>query len=102
MFGRPTQNELIGLDVDHVGGLELPVDPDGQTFVGELVDEVEHAILPSFVRAILDEVIGPDMVGPLGAQTDTGSVRKPDATLLGLFGGDLQPLAPRSARPACR
>ena len=43
--------------------------PDGQTFVGELVDEVEHAILPPFVRAILDEVIGPDMVGPLGAQT---------------------------------
>ena len=34
------------------------------------------------------------MVGPFGAQTDTGSVRKPDATLLGLFGGDLQPLAP--------
>ena len=34
------------------------------------------------------------MVGPLGAQTDTGSVRKPDATVLGLFGRDLQPLAP--------
>ena len=51
-------------------------------------------LLPPFVRAILDEVIGPDMVGPLGAQTDTGSVRKPDATVLGLFGGDLQPLAP--------
>jgi hypothetical protein len=63
-------------------------------FVGELVDEVEHAILSPFVRAILNEVIGPDMVWPLGAQTDTGSVGKPDATLLGLFGGDLQPLAP--------
>jgi len=25
--------------------------------VGELVDEVEHAILPPFVRAILDEVM---------------------------------------------
>jgi hypothetical protein len=34
------------------------------------------------------------MVRPLGAQTDTGSVRRPDAALLGLFGGDLQPLAP--------
>ena len=34
------------------------------------------------------------MVGPLGAQTDARSVRKPDATVLGLFGGDLQPLAP--------
>jgi hypothetical protein len=42
--------------------LRAAVDPDGQTFVGELVDEVEHAILPPFVRAILDEVIGPDVV----------------------------------------
>ena len=94
MFGYAAQNELIGQNVDHVGGLEFPVDPDGQTFVRELVDEVEHPILPPIVRAILDEVIGPHMVGPLGAQTDAGSVRKPDATLLGLFGGDLQPLAP--------
>jgi hypothetical protein len=62
VFGHATQNELIEQYVDHVGGLELPVDPDGQTFVGELVDEVEHAILPPFVRAILDEVIGPDVV----------------------------------------
>jgi hypothetical protein len=51
-------------------------------------------LLPPFVRAILDEVIRPDVVGPLGAQTDTGSVRKPGATLLGLFGGDLQRLFP--------
>jgi hypothetical protein len=71
VFGHTTQNELIGQYVDHVGGLELPVDPDGQTFVGELVDEIEHPILPPFVRAILDEVIGPDMVRPLGAQTDS-------------------------------
>jgi hypothetical protein len=84
-FGYAAQNELIG----HVGRLELPVDPDGQTFVGELIDEIEHPIIPPLVRAILDEVIGPDMVGPLAAQPDAGSVRKPDATLLGLFGGDL-------------
>ena len=34
------------------------------------------------------------MVGPLGAQTDAGSVRMPDATVLGLFGGDPEPRAP--------
>jgi hypothetical protein len=66
VFGHATQHVLIGQYVDHVGGLELPVDPDGQTFVGELVDQVEHAVLPPFVRAILDEVIGPHMIGPLG------------------------------------
>jgi hypothetical protein len=73
-------------NASHVGGLELPVDPDGQAFVGELVDEVEHAILPPFVRAVFDEVVGPDMVGSLVAQSDAGPVRKPDAALLGLFG----------------
>ena len=75
-------------------GVELPVDPDGQTFVRGLVDQVQDPIPPSLVRAFLDEVIGPDMVGPLVAQTDALSVRKPDATVLGLFGGNLQPLAP--------
>jgi len=45
----------------------------------------------SFVRAILDEVTGLDLVGPHGAKTDTGFARKSDATLLGFFGGDLQP-----------
>jgi hypothetical protein len=94
VFGHATQNELIGQYVDHVGGLELPVDPDGQAFVGELVDEVEHAILPPFVRAILDEVIGPDVVGPLGAQTDTGSVRSQTRPCLDCLAGTFSPLAP--------
>ena len=33
MFGHAAQNELIGQYVDHVSGLELPVDPDGGDFV---------------------------------------------------------------------
>ena len=34
------------------------------------------------------------MVGSLGAQSDAGPVRKPDAALLGLFDRDFEPLAP--------
>ena len=34
------------------------------------------------------------MVGMLGAQPDARSVRQPEPAALGLFGGDLQPLAP--------
>ena len=37
--------------------------------MGELVDQVEDAVLPPFVRAIFEEVVGPDMVGSLGAQS---------------------------------
>ena len=39
-------------------------------------------------------------MGRLGAQNKYGSVRKPDATLLGLFGGTSALAPPRSSRPA--
>ena len=46
-------------------------DPDRQAFVGELVDHIEHPIFASIVRAVLDEVIGPDVIAVLGTQPDT-------------------------------
>src|SRR5204863_8175239 len=66
---------------------------NGQALVGELVDNVEHAELTSIMGALLDEVIGPDVVAALGSQPDAGSVIQPQACALGLPGGDLQPLA---------
>ena len=42
--------------------------------------------------AILDKVVAPDVVGPLGPQPEARPVRKPQAASLGLFGGNLQPL----------
>src|SRR5664280_2020145 len=42
--------------------------------------------------AVSDEVIGPDMVGPLRPQTDAGAVIEPQTSSLRLFGRDLQPL----------
>jgi hypothetical protein len=46
------------------------------------------------VGAVLDEVVGPDVVGALGPQSDAGAVRQPEPPALGLLGRDLQPLAP--------
>ena len=43
---------------------------DRQAFSRELIDDVEHSILLSVVGAILDEVVGPDMVGIFGPQPD--------------------------------
>ena len=58
---------------------------------------------------ILDEVVGPDVIGPLGAQADAGSVSQPEPASFGLPGRNLQPLAsPDSLNPlvvddpACR
>lgn len=94
VFGHAAQDEQIREHIDDVDGFQLPVDTNGQTFMGKLVDDVQHSVFLAFMRAILDKVVGPDMVRPLGAKTDTGSVREPKPAALRLFGGNFQPLAP--------
>jgi hypothetical protein len=43
--------------------------------------------------AVLDEVVGPDVIAVLGPEPDTGAVVEPEATPPGLPGRNLQPLA---------
>ena len=92
MAGHAPQDEQVREHVDDVDRLELAIDPDGQALVGELVDDAEHAELPPVVGAVLDEVVGPDMVLVLRPQADAGAVRKPKTSSLGLLGRNLQPL----------
>jgi len=99
MFRHAAQDEQIR---EHV-------DADRQAFMREFVDDVEHAILSPVMGAVFDEVIGPDMVGALGAKADAGSVREPEPTSFGLSGRNLQPLASPDPldplvvdHPACR
>jgi hypothetical protein len=61
--------------------------------VGELVEDVEQPELAPVVGAVLDEVVGPDVVAMLGPQPDARSVRQPEPSAFGLLPGDLQPLA---------
>ncbi len=63
-------HEKVGQNVDHIDGLELAGDPDRQTFMGKLVDHIEHSILPSIVGAVLDKVVGPNVIAVLGTQPD--------------------------------
>ena len=77
-------------EVDDVDRFEPAGDPDGEALMGELVDDVEHAELASVMSALLDKVVRPDVVGPLGPQPDARSVREPQASALWLPGGDLQ------------
>ena len=79
-------------DVDDIGRLELPVDPDRKAFSRELIHHIQHAILPPVMGAILHEVVGPDMVWPFRAETDAGTVAWPDPTTFRLPGRDLRPL----------
>ncbi len=95
------QDEQIGQDVDHVDRLELAIDADRQAFVRELVDHVEHAVFPAIMGAVLDEVVGPDVVGMLGPQADAGAVGQPQPAAFGLLGGTFSPSRRqiRSTRP---
>src|SRR5216684_2956992 len=90
--GNAPQDEEVGQNIDHIDRLELAGDTDRQTFMGELVEHVEHPILATIVGAILDEVIGPDMIALLRPQPNARSVGQPEPAALGLLMGNLQPL----------
>jgi hypothetical protein len=46
------------------------------------------------MRAVHDEVVGPDVVRPARPQPQAGTVVEPEPASLGLLLGNLQPLAP--------
>jgi hypothetical protein len=91
--GNAPQDEEVGQNVDHIDRLELAGDTDRQAFMGELIEHVEHAILASIVGAVLDKVVGPDMIAVLRPQPNARSVGQPEPAALGLLMGNLQPLA---------
>src|SRR6266550_834509 len=90
--GNAPQDEEVGQNVDHIDRLELAGDTDRQAFMGELVEHVEHPILASIMGAVLDKVVGPDMIALLRSQPNARSVGQPEPAALGLLMGNLQPL----------
>jgi hypothetical protein len=74
--------------------IQLPVDPNGQAFARELVDDIEHAELAPVMGAVLDEVVTPDVVGILRPQPDARAIVEPEPPFLGLLLRHFQPLPP--------
>jgi len=97
MGGDAAQNEEVGKHFDDIDGLQLPLDSDGDAFPRELFDYVEHGDFPAIVRPILDEIIGPHMVGVFRSQSDAGTVVQPQPTALWLLVRHFQPLPPPDA-----
>ena len=91
MPGNATQDEQVRERIDDIDGFEPAVHPDGQALVGELVDDVEHAELASIVGAVLDEVVGPDMVAVFRPEPDARSIVQPQRPRLGCFCGTFSP-----------
>ncbi len=87
------QDEQVRQHVDDIDRFEPARDPNGQTLVGELIDDVEQADFAPVMGALLDKVVRPNMVGALGPQPDARSVSQPQSGTRGLPDRDLQPLA---------
>ena len=66
--------------------MSLRADTDRQTFMGELVEHVEHPILASLVGAVLDKV---DMIALLRPRPNARFVGQPEPAALGLLMGNL-------------
>ena len=63
--GNAAQDEQVGQNVDNIDCFELAGDTDRQAFVGKLVNDIEDPISASIVGAVLDKVVGPDMIAVL-------------------------------------
>ena len=66
MLWNATQDEQVGQDVDDVDRFETARHVNGQAFVGELVDDIEQADFAPVMGALLEKIVGPDVVGSLG------------------------------------
>src|SRR4029077_6621268 len=66
--GDATQDEEVGQNVDHIDRCERAADAYPQAFMGELLEHVQHPIFASVMGAVLDEVVGPDMIALLWPQ----------------------------------
>ena len=89
--------EQLAQDMQDVLAVELTIHMDGQALSAELIDDREHSERLAVVGAVLDEVVGPDMVPVRRAQSDAGPIIEPQTAPLGLFSWHFQPLTPPDA-----
>src|ERR1044072_4929903 len=87
-------DEQVGQAVQHIVRLKAARHYDRQGSSCELVDDAEHVERPAIPRPVLDEVVGPHMVGSLRAQPHTRSIVEPQTAPFWLLLRHFQPLPP--------
>src|SRR5688572_11956839 len=100
MLWRAMDGEQVCQAMKDVIRVQFAGDDDRQTPARKLIDDRQHPEGSPVLRAILHEVIGPDMSRPFRPKADTGSVIQPQSAALGLFLRHFKPLpAPDAVNP---
>jgi hypothetical protein len=77
MCRHAAQDEQVGENTDDVGRIQAPGYPDHQSFPRKFVNNVQHPDLPPVMCAVLDKIIGPDVIWTLRPQPDARTFIQP-------------------------
>src|SRR2546421_13028627 len=80
----PVRDEQLSEAVEYIVGSEVARHDDGQAASCKLVDHGKHAKASPVLGAVLHEVVGPHVIGPLRPQPDARAVVEPEPPALGL------------------
>ena len=87
-------HEQFAQHVQNITGVEPSLDTDGETLARVLIDHAQHSEDLSVMRAVLNEVIGPDVPFVGGSEADAGSIIEPEPPAFWLFLRNFEPLTP--------
>jgi len=90
-------DEQIAQRVEDIAGVQLALDADGEAFASELINDAQHAEHLVVMRAVLNEVIGPDMPLVRRAKPHARAVIQPETAAFRLFHWHFQPFTPPDA-----
>ncbi len=86
--------------MEHVIGLELSLNHNGEALSTEFLDNRQNLDWTTVVGTVCHEIIGPDMMAMGRPEPDTRPIVEPETSASGLMFGDLQPLlTPDPFRP---
>ena len=84
-------HEQFAQHVQNITGVEPSLDTDGETLARVLIDHAQHSEDLSVMRAVLNEVIGPDMALVCRPEPHARSIIQPQSPALRLLLRDFEP-----------
>jgi hypothetical protein len=85
-------HEEIREAMEHVIGVELSLNHNGEALSTEFVDDRQDLEGTAVVRAVCHKIIGPDVMAMGGPEPDTRPIVEPQTSAFGLLLRNLQPL----------